>query len=109
MTRYGSIRDLWPEPPGDLFERLRHTLDVWEDYPDDYIVLIATSEVYGPHVQTGLTIGDLKDLYRRSGNPGPDTVLFGSAAERLAERLRGDIARHGKPPGAPEATPDEGN
>jgi hypothetical protein len=99
--RYEKITDLWPEPPTTMIERLRHTLDVWADYPDDYIVLIATSEVYGPHVQTGLTIGDLKELFRRTRDPGPNTVLYGSAADQMRERLRKDVAEHGKPPGDP--------
>lgn len=99
---YGNIREVWPNPPDGPLERLAHTLDVWADYPDDYIVLIATSEVYGPHVVTGLTIGDLKDLLRRTRDPGPDTVLFGSAADQMRERLRKDVAKHGKPPGDPQ-------
>jgi hypothetical protein len=102
MPRYDHIRDVWPNPPDGLMERLRHTLDVWADYPEDYIILIATSEVYGPHVQTGLTIGDLKALYERTRDPGPHTVLYGDAAEKMRDRLRDDVAKHGRPPGDPD-------
>lgn len=109
MPRYNNIRDLWPEPPGSMTERLRHTLDVWADYPEDYVILIATSEVYGPHVVTGLTIGDLRELFRRMGDDPPaGTVIYGSQAERLGARLREDIERNGPPPGAPEGGTDHG-
>lgn len=106
MTRYNNIRDLWPEPPGNMIERLRHTLDIWDDYPDDFVILIATNEVYGPHVVTGTTIGDLKELYNRLDNPGSDTVIYGSAADRLRDRLRRDVDQHGPPPGTPDGGPD---
>lgn len=93
-----------------MSERLRHTLDVWADYPDDYVILIATSEVYGPHVVTGLTIGDLKEVFRRLGDePASDTVIYGSAADRLRDRLREDMERNGPPPGTPEGGTDHGN
>ncbi len=99
--RTGPITDVWPEPPATMIERLRHVLDVWSDYPDEFIILIATSEVYGPHVRTGITIGDLRTLYGRE-KLGADTVIYGSAADRLGARLREDVARHGKPPGSPD-------
>jgi hypothetical protein len=81
-------------------DRLRQTIDVWGDYPDDFVIVIATIEVYGSHVSTGLTVGDLKELYCRE-RLGTDTVMYGSAADRLRDRLREDIEKHGPPPGDP--------
>lgn len=103
--RTGRITDRWPDPPTTMIQRLRHVLDVLEIYPDDHIVIIGTAEVYGPGVWTGLTVGDLRTLYGRE-RLGADTVLYGSAADRMAERLREDVARNGPPPGQP--TPDKG-
>lgn len=109
MPRYNHIRDLWPEPPGTMHERLRHTMDVWADYPDDFVILIATSEVYGPHVVTGVTIGDLREVLRRMGeDPSASTVLYGDAARRLRDRLREDVERNGPPPGTPDEGADHG-
>jgi hypothetical protein len=102
--RTGLVTDLWPEPPRNMIERLKHVLDIWSDYPDNFIIVLGTAEAYGPGVWTGLTMGDLRTLYGRE-KLGADTVVYGSAADRLAERLRGDIAKHGKPPG----TSNEGN
>jgi hypothetical protein len=100
--RYNNITDLWPRPPATMIQRLQHTLDVWGDYPDDFVILIATQEVYGPHVTTGLTIGDLRELFRRE-NLGADTVLRGgTTSERLRDRLREDVRKNGPPPGSPQ-------
>jgi hypothetical protein len=97
---YKNIKDIWPVPPTTMIDRLRQVLDVWGDYPDDFIILIATIEVYGPHISTGLTVGDLKELYGRE-RLGADTVMYGSAADRLRDRLRKDVDKHGPPPGDP--------
>ncbi len=94
MTRYGHITEIWPKPPVTLAERLRQTLDIWADCPDDFVILIATSEVYGPHVVTGLTVGDLKELY--------DAVQGTDAAVQLCNRLREAAGPDGLPPGDPE-------
>lgn len=96
--RTGRITDRWPDPPANMMERLKHVLDVLEAYPDDHIAIIGTAEVYAPGVWTGLTVGDLRTLYGRE-RLGAETVVYGSAADRLAARLREDIARHGPPPG----------
>lgn len=103
--RTGLITDLWPQPPATMLERLRHVLDIWADFPDDHIIVMGTAEVYGPGVWTGLTMGDLRNLYCRE-QLGAETVVYGSAADRLAERLREDVAHHGPPPG--QSTPTRG-
>ena len=102
MPDYEKITDIWPRPPTNLADRLKHVLDIWDDHPDDFIILIATSEVYGRHIRTGITLGDLRELYGRE-RLGADTVLYGgSPAERLGKRLREDIANTGPPPGTPQ-------
>lgn len=107
MAEYEKITDIWPRPPTNLADRLKHVLDIWDDHPDDFIILIATSEVYGRHVRTGVTLGDLRELYGRE-RLGAETVLYGgSAAERLRDRLREDIAEHGPPPGTQPGDPNQ--
>lgn len=103
--RTGRITDLWPDPPVGMVQRLKHVLDVLAVYPDDHTVIIGTAEVYGPGVWTGLTVGDLRTLYGRE-TLGAETVVYGSAADRLAARLREDVEQHGPPPGQP--TPNQG-
>ena len=54
-----------PPPADDTpIEALRHTLAVYKDDPDDRMVLMATSNIYGDRVQTGLTLGHLRALFR---------------------------------------------
>lgn len=59
---YTSVRALWPNPPANPTDALLHTVDMFADQPDDEMAVIATSNVYGPGVRTGLTWGDLRKL-----------------------------------------------
>jgi len=97
MARDKHIIDLWPEPPVSMVDRLKQTLDVWDDYPDDFIVLIATSEVYGPNIRTGLTIGDLRKIHGRECL-SDETVAYGSQAADLGTRLKRPLGQVVPPP-----------
>lgn len=57
------ITELWPEPPKGRTERVKHFLDVFNDLPDDYMILLSTAELYGRHTRTGVSMGDLRYLY----------------------------------------------
>ena len=56
----------WTEPIGDpqTFDdaraNLEHTLQLVADNEDDRMILMATSNVYGPGIKTGLTMRDLR-------------------------------------------------
>lgn len=56
-----------PHPGTDPIARLRHTLDVYADRPDDDWVTRATSGIYGDGEVTGLTWGDLRAIAERIG------------------------------------------
>lgn len=49
-----------PQTQGDARANLEHTLQLFHDAPDEQFVLMATSNVYGPNVRTGLTMRDLR-------------------------------------------------
>lgn len=48
-------------------DNLAHTLEIFSDDDDDRMVLMATSNVYGPGIKTGLTMGDLRLIARTIG------------------------------------------
>lgn len=104
MSEQPTIRELWPEPPKNQAERFEHFMDQWRDVADDHVILFATIGVY--EQPTGILMGDLRALYQRA-RLDVDAVVYGSAAERLRQRLRQDIERNGRPPGQP-GTPSEG-
>lgn len=55
--------NLWPTPPTNPLEALRHTLDIYDgQVSDSGYVCIATSNVYGHGIRTGLTWGDLRNI-----------------------------------------------
>ena len=56
-----------PHPGDDPVARLRHTLDVYDNQPDDEFAIMATSGMYGDGVRTGLTWGDLRAIADRLG------------------------------------------
>lgn len=93
-----DIRDLWPDPPDSLRDRLQHFVDCWPHVPDSTVVVMATSGVYGTGVMTGLTMGDIRTLASREAL-GPETVAYGPEAERLGRQLRQRLAREGRPEG----------
>jgi hypothetical protein len=90
-----DIRELWPDPPETLRDRLQHFTDNWPDVPDATVVVMATSGVYGVGVLTGLTMGDIRTLAGREAL-GPETVVYGPEAERLGRQLREKLARDGR-------------
>jgi hypothetical protein len=49
-----------PRPDGTAYGNLAHALALFTDSPDDDLVLMATSGIYGE--RTGLTYGDLRAL-----------------------------------------------
>jgi hypothetical protein len=51
-----------PRPDGTVLGDVIHVLSVHRGYPDDYLVLRATSNVYGPDDVTGMSMGDLRGL-----------------------------------------------
>jgi hypothetical protein len=51
-----------PRPDGTVLGDAIHVLSVYRGYPDDYLVLRATSNVYGPDDVTGMSLGDLRGL-----------------------------------------------
>jgi len=91
------IADLWPNPPVGRTQRIKHFLDVFNDLPDDYLILVSTLEVYGRHVRTGISMGDLRQLHNLeslstetvSGPPSgdPAETVAGTPAEQLRQRM----------------------
>jgi hypothetical protein len=59
--RRETIEQYGPAPRTAL-EALDHTLAVYAEESDDRMVLVATSNIYGQGVRTGLTLGDLRAL-----------------------------------------------
>lgn len=87
-----DIRELWPDPPESLRDRLQHFVDNWPGVPEQTVVVMATSGVYGIGVLTGITMGDIRTLASREAM-GPDTVMYGPDAERLGRQLRDKLER----------------
>lgn len=90
-----KIQEIWPEPPDTLKEKLFHFLDCYPEVPDGAVVLMATSNVYGRGVITGLTMGDVRALAHREAL-GAETVVYGPEAERLGRQLREKLAAEGR-------------
>lgn len=55
------IAELGPAPttPG---EALRHVVAAFQHTPDDHLMIQATGNIYGDHIHTGLTMGDLRAI-----------------------------------------------
>lgn len=58
------VAELGPVPTTPA-EALAHVVKVYADTPDDREMVMATSNVYGDRVRTGLTMGDLRALNAR--------------------------------------------
>lgn len=56
-----TIAKLGPAPTTPA-EALAHVVKVYADTPDETTMIMATSNVYGDRVRTGLTMGDLRAL-----------------------------------------------
>lgn len=93
-----GIREMWPEPPKTLKDKLFHFLDSYPEVSDGAVVLMATSNVYGRGVITGLTMGDIRALAHREAL-GAETVVYGPQAEELGRQLRAKLAAEGRPEG----------
>jgi hypothetical protein len=100
-----QIKDLWPDPPESLRERLEHFVDSWPDVPDQTVVVMATSGVYGIGVLTGLTMGDIRTLASREAQPA-ETVVYGPEAERLGRRLQARLRQEGGDRGSTGTYPE---
>ncbi len=93
-----AIRELWPDAPDTLKDKLFHFLDCYPEVPNTAVVLMATSNVYGRGVITGLTMGDIRALAQREAL-GAETVVYGPQAEELGRQLRAKLAAEGRPEG----------
>jgi hypothetical protein len=51
-----------PEPGTNPIDRLQHTVAMFTDEPDSDWAIVATGNIYGQGVRTGLTWGDLRTL-----------------------------------------------
>lgn len=91
MQGSNDIRDLWPDPPKGLQDRLFHFVDSWPEVDDEQIVLMASVGVYGRGAVTGLTMGDIRTLANREAL-GSETVAYGPQAQELGRQLRRRIA-----------------
>ena len=62
-TKFAAdVRAALPEPGTTPIEHLRHVVAAFEICPDEELVKMATYNVYGDGVTTGLTWGDLRAL-----------------------------------------------
>lgn len=59
-----AIAKLGPAPTTPA-EALAHVVKVYADTPDETTMIMATSNVYGDGVRTGLLMGDLRALNAR--------------------------------------------
>jgi hypothetical protein len=55
----------------DARANLEHTLQVFADSENDRLILMTTSNIYGPGVRTGLTMGDLRLIAQMIGADKP--------------------------------------
>lgn len=55
----------WPVPPASPVEALGHVLDIYEDAPDERVVIQATSNIYPEAPWTGLRLGDLRSIWNK--------------------------------------------
>lgn len=60
-----EVRAKHPDPGATPLDHLRHTLSVFANQPDNFVVLLATSGIY--EQPTGLTLGDLRALATQLG------------------------------------------
>lgn len=52
----------WPEAPQTWAQKVLHAVDVFEDEPDEMVVLRATSGLYADGPWTGIRLGDLRSV-----------------------------------------------
>ncbi|MFG2292033.1 hypothetical protein [Streptomyces sp. NPDC048603] len=69
-----------PNPPTSALESLAHVLAIYDDSPDERVVITATTGIYPEAPWTGLRMGDLRRL-------------LDEHAHELAERQREHIRR----------------
>ncbi|WP_228973419.1 hypothetical protein [Streptomyces sp. DH12] len=80
----------YPTPPTTPLEALAHVLAIYEDSPDDMVILTATRNIYPEAPFTGLRLGDLRRL-------------LDDHAHELAEKIRSQPMAVGFEDGAWEA------
>ncbi len=61
--RHDTIETYGP-PPTTPTEALTHVLTAFAHTPDSDIAVMATSNIYGKGVRTGITFGDLRAIQR---------------------------------------------
>lgn len=72
-----QIRDEFIAAHPDPSDPVAHTLSVYADEPDDAFVIIASGNVYGDGVKTGLTWGDLRRLSAAASDDRPTCPICG--------------------------------
>jgi hypothetical protein len=106
MRRRVEIDTNWPDPVSDP---IGHTLAVYGGAPPDDFVIVATSNVYGDGVRTGITWGDLRrqrelilelaghlenysdDVARYMGDPGFRTETIQGVLERARNAVKNAV------------------
>lgn len=78
MDKYGPA-------PTNPAEALAHTLAALENEPDVWMVVQATSGIYGDGVETGLTMGDLRALH--AAPPATPAPSIGTGRMTRAEHI----------------------
>lgn len=78
-----EIAATYPMPGDSPTERLAHTLAIFSDEPDTMQVLMATHNVYGDGVWTGITLGDLRGLVAAEAGPVSQVPMCGPATREV--------------------------
>lgn len=65
-TMYQIRQEFIAAHPDPEVDPVAHTLSVYADQPDDAFVVVASGNIYGEGVKTGLTWGDLRRLAEES-------------------------------------------
>ena len=79
-----------PTPPSTPLEALAHVLAIYEDQPDEQVVLMATINIYPEAPWTGLRLGDLRALLNAHAHELAEKIRA-ELAEKVSERLAGGI------------------
>lgn len=61
---YNEFKSEHGEMPTTPVEALKHVVSIFADEADDVMVVLATRNIYGKGVATGLTWGDLRAILK---------------------------------------------
>lgn len=86
-----AFMEKYPQPTTPE-EALGHVVALYEDEPDDRVMVEATSNIYADGVRTGLTMGDLRALNDRVEQQVYD---LGALYERLCRMHTTTLLIHG--------------